>query len=36
MIKESKYCRSAMQKHFNKELRMTKEDNEEFENPTKC
>ena len=25
-----------MKKHFNKELGMTKEDNEDFENSTKC
>ena len=32
MIKESKYCSDVMKKHFNKELVMTKEDNEAFEN----
>ena len=36
MIKESKDCSDVMKKHFNKELVMTKEDNEDFENPTKC
>ena len=36
MIEESKYCSNVMKKHFNKELVMTKEDNEEFENSTKC
>ena len=36
MIKESKYCSDAMKKHFNKELMMTKEDNADFENFTKC
>ena len=28
MIEESKYCSDVMKKHFNKELVMTKEDNE--------
>ena len=36
MIKESKYCSDVMKKHFNEELLMTKEDNEDFENYTKC
>ena len=36
MIEESKYCSNAMKKHFNKELAMTKHDNEDFENSTKC
>ena len=36
MIEESKYCSDLMKKHFNKELVMTKEDNEDFENSTKC
>ena len=35
MIKESKYCSDVMKKHFNKELVMTKEDNEDFENSAK-
>ena len=35
MIKESKYCSDVMKKHFNKELVMTKKDNEDFENSTK-
>ena len=30
MIEESKYCRDVMKKHFNKELVMTNEDNEDF------
>ena len=34
MIEESKYCSEVMKKHFNKELVMTKEDNQYFENPT--
>ena len=33
---ESKYCSEVMKKHFNKELVMTKEDNEDFENSSKC
>ena len=28
MIEESKYCSDVVNKHFNKELVMTKEDNE--------
>ena len=36
MIEEKKYCSDVMKKHFNKELAMTKEDNEGFENSTKC
>ena len=36
MIEESKYYRDVMKKHFNKELGITKEDNEDFENSTKC
>ena len=36
MIKECKYCSDVMKKHFNKELVMTKEDNEAFENSGKC
>ena len=36
MIEESKcYC-DFMKKHFNKELVMAKEGNEDFENSTKC
>ena len=34
MIEESKYCSEVMKKRFNKELVMTKEDNEYFENHT--
>ena len=29
-------CRDVIRKHFNKELVMTKEDNEDFKNSTKC
>ena len=36
MIKESKYCAGIRKKHFNKELLMTKEDDEDFESSTKC
>ena len=35
IIKENKYCSNVMKKHLN-ELVMTKEDNEAFENSTKC
>ena len=36
MIEESRYCSDVMKNHFNKELLKTKEDNENFENSTKC
>ena len=36
MIEESKHCSDVMKKHFNKGLVMTKIDNEDFENSTKC
>ena len=36
MIEKSKYRSDAMKKHFNKKLVMTKEDNEDFKNSTKC
>ena len=36
MIEVSKYCSDVMKKHFNKEIVMTKKDNEGFENSTKC
>ena len=36
MIEESKCCSDMMKKHFNLELAMTKKDNEDFENSTKC
>ena len=35
IIKESKYCSEVIEKHFNKEIVMTKEDNEDFKNSTK-
>ena len=34
MTKESKYCSDVMKKHFNKELVMTKKDDENCENST--
>ena len=36
MIEESKYCSDVIKKYFNKELVMTKEDNVDFKNFTKC
>ena len=36
IIGESKYCSDMMEKHFNKELVITKEDNKDFESSTKC
>ena len=36
MIEKSKYCVGVLKKHFNKELAMTKEDDEDFENSMKC
>ena len=37
MIEESKYCCELIKnKQFNKELLLTKEENEDFENSTKC
>ena len=36
MIEESKYCSGVIKMHFKKELAMTKEDNEDFENSTEC
>ena len=36
MIEESKYCTDIMKKHFSKELVMTKNDNEDFNNSAKC
>ena len=34
--KKKLYCSEVIKKHFNKELVMIKEDNEDFKNPTKC
>ena len=36
MIKETKYCSDVIEKNFNKELFMTKEDNKSFQASTKC
>ena len=36
MVEKSKYSSHVMKKHFNKELAMTKEDDENFESFTKC
>ena len=36
MIKESKYSNEVMKKHFNKEIVMTKKDNEDFKNSAIC
>ena len=36
MIEWSKYCDEVMKKHFNKDLVMTKKDNKDFKNSTKC
>ena len=36
MIEGSKCCSNVLKKHFNKKLVMTKLDNEDFENSTKC
>ena len=35
MVKESKYCSPVMKKHFNKELVITKEDDQNVESSTK-
>ena len=35
MMEESKYCSDVMKEHFNKEIVMTKKDDEGFENSTK-
>ena len=36
MVEESKYCSGVMKKHFNKNLKMTKKDDEDFSNTSKC
>ena len=36
MIEEGKYYSDVAKKHFNKELVMTKKDNVDFKNSTKC
>ena len=35
MTRESKYCIAVMKGHFNKEIVMTKKDDESFKNSTK-
>ena len=35
MVEESKYCSDVIKKNYNKELKMTKNDNEDFKNFTK-
>ena len=36
MLEEVKYCKNIMKKHFNKPLRMTKEDEDKFQKADKC
>ena len=36
MIEERKYCSDVVKKHLNKNLVMTKKDNEDFKNSSKC
>ena len=36
LIEDSKYCSEVIKKHFNKELVMTKYDNEDFKKFTQC
>ncbi|KAL9979619.1 hypothetical protein ACROYT_G017302 [Oculina patagonica] len=36
MLDEVKYCKQVMKKHFNKPLRMTKDDEEEFQQANVC
>ena len=36
MMEKSKYRSNVFKKHFNKELALSKKDNESFENSTKC
>ena len=36
MIEDSKYFGEVMKKHINNELVITKKDNEDFKNSTKC
>ena len=35
MVEKNQYCSDVMKKHFNKELVMIKENNEDFKNSTK-
>ena len=36
MVEENKFCSDVMKKHFKKNLAMTKNNNEDFKNSTKC
>ena len=36
MLKEVKYCKDVIEKEFNKELKMTKDDNKKFQKAKKC
>ena len=36
MLEEVKYCKKIMKKEFNKPLRMTKDDEEEFQKAQEC
>ena len=36
MLEEVEYCKTTMKKHFNKPLRMTKKNEEEFQKADKC
>ena len=36
MIEESKYCSDVMEEDLNKKLVMTKKNNQDFQNSTKC
>ena len=36
MLEEVKWCKSKMKKHFNKPLKMTKENETDFQQSTKC
>ena len=36
MLEEVKYCKKVMKKHFNKPLKMTEENEQEFKKATKC
>ena len=36
MLKEVAYCKSMMKKHFNKPLKMSKDDEEQFQKASKC
>ena len=36
MIEESRCCSDVMKKHFNKKVAVTKKNDEDFKNSTKC